>query len=294
MVLLKRTISLFKFPQLHNQTIPHFWLVKLEQDDESGGKIRILDPLSSGTDLKQVKKCPIVLNSSRFHPQDLAHEYVLTDEDGTVAEKASHMNTNGSKTFLLFGDNDEDLGLFKLGDEVPNQIEIEGWSSGYDDFIQFNGKFYAVDICGRAVAIEHHSGTMTPASDKLTIRGEKNFLVELGRNLLLVTRLSGAIEGRKTCLFQVYQLDEERKIWDRVRSLGDVILFLGKYCNFSVAGIPGVQGNCIVVYSYEIFNADDDTLKRRNDAYVFHMGSQRVVPLRHSDDYLMLFRPPLL
>ncbi|GKV23948.1 hypothetical protein SLEP1_g33618 [Rubroshorea leprosula] len=80
-----------------------------------------------------------------------------------------------------------DLYLFKFGDERATQIEVEGWSSCCcDDFIQFNGKFYAVDNLGSRITIEPYSRAATPVTGELTFKGKKKFLVESFGKLLLV------------------------------------------------------------------------------------------------------------
>ncbi|GKV23947.1 hypothetical protein SLEP1_g33617 [Rubroshorea leprosula] len=294
---LQRPISIFKFHGLHNQRIPHFWLVKLEEDDESG-QIHILNPLSSS---KMKPQYPKVLDISTLEVQELALEYIIqgTDYAGTTTAKAAYWFPNPKddcQRYVVFIEAG-DLYLFKFGDEEATKIEEEGsWSPFYDDFIQFKGKFYAVDNMGTTIAVEPCSRTATPVTGKLTFSGEKKFLVQSFGKLLLVDifRASKSIYGDpygKTLWFQVFQLDEERKRWDLVKSLGDRILFLGKYCNFSASRIPGVQGNCIV-FSNE---AVDEYGELKGDAvYVFQMRNQRVIPLQDFDGYLYLFRPPLL
>lgn len=185
------------------------------------------------------------------------------------------------------------LRLFKSGDEeATTPIEVETFNlKCFVDFIQFKRKFYAIDFSGKTVCIEPFVGASFLVSKVSRVIGEFKYLVESRGNLLLVERTG----IRNTLKFEVFLLDGEGKKWDRLESLGNMILFLGKHCNFAAPAIPRVEGNCIV------FTSPTDVIAATGEnegekTFFFHLRSRITLPWhhrRHQDLYSLFYTDSL-
>ncbi|KAK9287219.1 hypothetical protein L1049_015632 [Liquidambar formosana] len=127
--------------------------------------------------------------------------------------------------------------------------------SGYTDVITCKGKFYAITDSGVAVVIDSLLKVTKIASPIHGGGGHQKHLVDSYGDILLVDRYLG----------RVYKLDEARRDWVEMTSLGDRVLFVDVHCTFSVSArvFTACKGNCIYYGSMcswryrEVFNLEE-------------------------------------
>ncbi|OMP00547.1 hypothetical protein COLO4_12589 [Corchorus olitorius] len=152
------------------------------------------------------------------------------------------------------------LAFAKPGDQ--GWVHIDG-SRPFDDAICFNGSFYAARNSGQIFICEDldgpHPKVVEFASAPPTDGATNKYIVDLGGNLCLVSRIRGLFEitndegevtEKETSLtygFEIFKLDMQTREWEKIMSLGALSLFLGYCYTFSVAAAdyPGCKPNCI-------------------------------------------------
>ncbi|OMP08083.1 hypothetical protein CCACVL1_01162 [Corchorus capsularis] len=152
------------------------------------------------------------------------------------------------------------LGFAKPGDQ--SWVHIDG-SRPFDDGICFNGSFYAARNTGEVFICQDldgpHPKVVEFASAPPTNNATNKYIVDLGGNLCLVSRIRGLFEvtndegevtEKETSLtygFEIFKLDMHTREWEKIMSLGALSLFLGYSYTFSVAAAdyPGCRPNCI-------------------------------------------------
>jgi hypothetical protein len=163
---------------------------------------------------------------------------------------------------------------------------------------------YIVDICvfkGRIYLVDPHSKTVTVGPEDFSVqlvakdkdihgrRSDLLFLVESEGELLLVDVYESTFRFELTTVY-VFRLDEKKKTWVRLKSLGDRVLFWGKECSFSASAsdLSVAKGNC-VIFMDDVFNGNKIC---DSGMCVFHLDQGRCSPLSDYPDYLNLFWPP--
>ncbi|XP_077223769.1 F-box protein At2g26160-like [Tasmannia lanceolata] len=161
-----------------------------------------------------------------------------------------------------------DGGLFscQIGDERWTSIGKE--SCEYEDFIFYEGIFYAITVSGELEASNLGAKSIHLRSVLLQLPPKPSFsmgvsnhlsthLMESCGELLVVLRYSrqgmdwsewppfSNFAGRGT--FRLFKLDQSVPKWVSVESVCDSILFLGESCSISLKapGLLGFRGNCI-------------------------------------------------
>ncbi|XP_042494744.1 F-box protein SKIP23-like [Macadamia integrifolia] len=211
------------------------------------------------------------------------------------------------------------LSIFKSGDEKWSIIE--DLLSSYSDVICFKGKFYAVDITGGTVIVDPSAtvslrtfivGPYTTA----VFEGGKRYLVESEGDLLLVdlrlcrdrlddprsnpnfdlySRIHPRLYERigSPVEFKVFKLNEGRKKWVELQSLGDRLLFLGDKCSFSASAsdFPGCKGNCIIFPNFFTCSTGQSCYGFKY-IEVFNLEDGCIGPLASYPCYSNLFWPP--
>ncbi|KAJ8772608.1 hypothetical protein K2173_027785 [Erythroxylum novogranatense] len=139
-----------------------------------------------------------------------------------------------------------ELAYCKQGDQSWTILEtVLGYS---EDVVYFNGLFYAVNKFGQTVVCDVSGDSPTVSFLVMTpqLGGDLQYLVGSGQELLLVTRyidvemdLDDVAEipehlGYKTRRFEVFRLNWRESEWERVRNLGDSMLFIGQNCSLSL------------------------------------------------------------
>ncbi|XP_062163208.1 F-box protein SKIP23-like [Alnus glutinosa] len=146
-----------------------------------------------------------------------------------------------------------------------------------EDAIYYNDLFYVVDKHG-AVAVCDVNGASPIVSiikPQLQMGGDHQYLVNSGDDeLLLVTRYvdvqyddvdPNKIVSYKTARFEVFRMNWSEPRWERIRSLGDRMLFVGENSSVSclASDFKGCLGNCIYFaddsdFKYNSVNGDYD------------------------------------
>ncbi|KAM4129012.1 hypothetical protein ACJW30_02G212400 [Castanea mollissima] len=255
------------------------WLIKVEQDSNSGGKFRLFDPISN----RRTRYPNKTLNLFDFRLVELTKAYTLryqvkassisTNEIEQVLSvcdisifgvnkvvmfpDSPWTNVNASAAFAIF--NDGKLGFAKSGDE--ELILVDRNSFDYDDIIVYKGQFYVINSLGIVSWIDHSSLKLVQFLPPLCGLGSQKHLVESCGALYVVDRYldrerrrvenDAFYMGGKDCAqsigFKVYRFDEEWGRWELKESLGDRAFVLGNDCCFSVMAkeLSGYKRNCI-------------------------------------------------
>ncbi|XP_050240770.1 putative F-box protein At5g60060 [Quercus robur] len=157
------------------------------------------------------------------------------------------------------------LGVWKMGDKKWTNIDDGRESALYDDAVYYKGKFYAVDITGLAISVDS-SMKIKKVTHPLPRfgfghGGQFKYLVKSPNELFLVDkdydveremfedeRVDSDSDSSDFPLYlMVYKLNEEECEWVKVKSLGDLALFVGDDCSFcvSVKDYVGCKANCV-------------------------------------------------
>ncbi|KAF3956120.1 hypothetical protein CMV_018728 [Castanea mollissima] len=233
------------------------WLVKVEQDSNSGGKLRFFDPISN----RRTRYPNKTLNLLDFRVIELTKAYtlrykvragfttstneieqVLSVRDSSIPcvtkvvvfPNSPWTNVNDSAVFVIFGVGT--LGFAKSGAESLTVVDDNGFE--YDDIIVYKGQFYVIDTLGNVLWIDNSSLKLVPFLPPLCGLGSQKHLVESCGALYVVDRYFKKkrrrrrrvehnnwyvrdCEGPKVVDFKVYKLDEEWGRWELEKSLGD-------------------------------------------------------------------------
>ncbi|KAM3709921.1 hypothetical protein ACJW31_02G211100 [Castanea mollissima] len=257
------------------------WLIKVEQDSNSGGKFRLFDPISNRRTRYPIPNKTLNLFDSRV--VELTKAYTLryqfragsstsTNEIDQVLSvfdtsifgvnkvvmfpDSPWTNVNASAAFVIF--NDGKLGFAKSGDEELLLVDRE--SVDYDDIIVYKGQFYVINSLGIVSWIDHSSLKLVQFLPPLCGLGSQKHLVESCGALYVVDRYldrerrvendafyMGGADCAQSIGFKVYRFDEEWGRWELKESLGDRAFVLGNDCCFSVMAkeLSGYKRNCI-------------------------------------------------
>ncbi|XP_030973858.1 putative F-box protein At1g65770 [Quercus lobata] len=274
------------------------WLIKVEQDSNSGGKFRLFDPISN----RRTRYPNKTLNLFDFRVVELTKAYTLryqvrvglstsTNEIEQVLSvsdisifgvnkvvmfpNSPWTNVNASAAFVIF--NDGKLGFAKSGDE--ELILVDRNSFDYDDIIVYKGQFYVINSLGIVSWIDHSSLKLVQFLPPLCGLGSQKHLVESCGALYVVDRYldrerrrvendafyMGGEDCAESIGFKVYRFDEEWGRWELKESLGDRAFVLGNGCCFSVMAkeLSGYKRNCIYFtdqYETRVFSLEDNSV----------------------------------
>ncbi|XP_047329684.1 F-box protein SKIP23-like [Impatiens glandulifera] len=277
----------------------HGWLVILDESPS----IFLLNPLTrERINLPPLSVFPNVVDFDFYR---VGREYILQYAAGgdTYARSLKHMrdyfikkvilstNPSNDSDFIALAilNQSGDLAFCKKGDQ--SWRIIENAQSYCEDVIYRGGDglFYAVDNFGKIAVCDLHGDSPRVSFIELSRqrRGDMQYLVESSGELLLVTRYLDYlfIDNQfgmefKTVEFKVHKLDiSGPPKWDRVESLGNLMLFLGENSSmaFSASDFHGCKGNsiyftddysdlsfdgCVGNQDIGIYNFDDDTLEQ--------------------------------
>nr|XP_023890180.1 putative F-box protein At1g65770 [Quercus suber] len=276
------------------------WLIKVEQDSNSGGKFRLFDPISN----RRTRYPNKTLNLFDFRVVELTKAYTLryqvragssasTNEIEKVLSlsdisifgvnkvvmfpNSPWTNVNASAAFVIF--NDGKLGFAKSGDE--ELILVDRNSFDYDDIIVYKGQFYVINSLGIVSWIDQSSLKLVQFLPPLCGLGSQKHLVESCGALYVVDRYldrerrrvgndafyfyMGGEDCAKLIGFKVYRFDEEWGRWELKESLDDRAFVLGNDCCFSVMAkeLSGYKRNCIYFTDQnetQVFSLEDNSV----------------------------------
>nr|DAD41744.1 TPA_asm: hypothetical protein HUJ06_016067 [Nelumbo nucifera] len=268
------------------------WLIKLKR--ETPQKTVLLNPLSRIKINPIPKTFPPVLNSSDFRIFELGKEYAVHYPDQrlptvliceledlfinkAVLLSSSNLDLIHYAVAVRYGFGK--LGFFRADDESWTVLGHE--PSPFDDVVCYDGKFYAVDNTGKALAVEILSLNVTKLIDTGFNTGNSIYENQ-EQNYDHVT-----IEETKQ--LKVFKLDHSGRKWVEVKTLGDRILFIGANCSFSASAsdFSGCKGNCIFFTDRE----QGDGRFSANDIGVFDLENGSIGPLASYPGYSQLFWP---
>ncbi|XP_056684381.1 F-box protein SKIP23-like [Spinacia oleracea] len=164
----------------------------------------------------------------------------------------------------------------------------------FRNFVEFKGKIYAVDKVGMVYSMDYHTLKMSMITKVDNFKNiyyletKKYLVVSSSSELYLVCRRRTREVNSGT--FSVFKLNEEKKKWDKITSIGDdKILFVTfDGCFFVLANdFPGWKGNCIVFHY--------DKYIRTLNKYVvgvFHLNSGDYGTLDSFPGYSNVLWPP--
>ncbi|KAH7527281.1 hypothetical protein ACOSP7_011226 [Xanthoceras sorbifolium] len=200
-----------------------------------------------------------------------------------------------------------DLAYCRNGDQ--GWSIIEGTKSYCEDVIYNKGLFYAVDKGGAVAVCDVGAGDSATVSIIRTppqLGGDMQYLVSSGDELLLVTRFLGLEFGfepdhpqliYRTIRFEVFRLNWSGPQWERVRSLGDKVLFIGENSSLSLSAsdFPGC-GRDSIYYTDDYSEGNFDDVLGQHDSGIFSLCSGSIEPLPcypRNLHYRLRWPPPL-
>lgn len=226
---------------------PSTWLVKLQEI--SPGKMRVLDLFSNDRICFLPEKFPEKIDLQDFHVRLVRRAYRM-EYANNGGEMSCFWSFNSDKVVILSSGEDSaimaihsggKLGFLKSGDDERWRILDNSWNVIYEDIMLYrNNCCIVVDDKGKTVIYDVDFKVSDLADGLVGGGGHKKHLVEYsGGEVLLVDKYVKHVwcksEFSKTAVeFRVYKLKREEKRWEEVRELGDVALFIGDDCSFSV------------------------------------------------------------
>ncbi|OVA15996.1 F-box domain [Macleaya cordata] len=330
------------------------WLIKVEEMREN--VLRLVNPLSRVHIKPLPKTFPKVFNLSDFEIVELCNEYVLQlpesdselEREYVVESSNPNLRIQVKEIYVRELDNLDvkkvavlssnpnspsandvygvmvlhvggKLAFFKPGDEKWTVIQNQ--TCRFNDVVQYNGKFYAVDSTGRAVVVDTSLNVSVVAVPVIG-GGRKKRLVESDGILFLVdmfidlgpdylewdefhdlveydgdgTPFPTNYDGEATPIrCEVFKLDESKQSWVEVENLGNRVFVVGDRCSFSVPAnkLSQCKGNCIIFtdnfYTLRAEDFDDVFIQSIG---IYSLEEDRIGPLASYPGYNQLFWPP--
>ncbi|KAJ6336383.1 hypothetical protein OIU76_006569 [Salix suchowensis] len=291
----------------------HGWLIILDDSPS----ILVINPLTRRKiHLPAISSFPNVVS---FDYANVGREYLLVNPQGELYTASLRQMRDGflKKVVMSSSPLDKkgdffvamailcstgDLAYCKNGDGLWNVVEnVRSFS---EDVIYFNGLFYAVNKAGQIVVcdVNGNSPKVSLIETPRQIGGDLQYLVSSGDGLLLVTRyldldVEFDIFIYKTARFEVFKLDLNGPRWERVTSLGDMMLFIGDNSSLALSssGLSGCTGDCI--YYTDDYSANNyDGHVGEHDLGIFKLsdGSIEPLPCYPRNSYSRLQCPPPL
>ncbi|KAF3956122.1 hypothetical protein CMV_018730 [Castanea mollissima] len=225
------------------------WLIKVEQDSNSGGKFRLFDPISNRRTRYPIPNKTLNLFDSRV--VELTKAYTLryqfragsstsTNEIDQVLSvfdtsifgvnkvvmfpDSPWTNVNASAAFVIF--NDGKLGFAKSGDEELILVDRESFD--YDDIIVYKGQFYVINSLGIVSWIDHSSLKLVQFLPPLCGLGSQKHLVESCGALYVVDRYLDRERRVENDAFYMGGADCAQSIGFKVYSIRDKVAGKGQ------------------------------------------------------------------
>ncbi|XP_022975457.1 F-box protein SKIP23-like isoform X2 [Cucurbita maxima] len=244
----------------------HGWLVILDETPT----ILLLNPLTRAKcRLPPLSTFPNVVS---FDYSRIGREYLIRTPTGHIySRNLRQMRDTFVKKIVLSSSpsNQNDFSAVAIlnhsGDLAFCRSGGESWTfvddapSDCEDIVYSDGLFYAVDKHG-VISVMDLRGSRSEVSLVTTgsqSAGDIQYLVKLGRELLLVSRYLDIINDAmvdelisviyRTVRFEVFRMEWEGPRWEKVENLDEMALFVGGNSSmaFSASDFGGISGNCI-------------------------------------------------
>ncbi|XP_010477535.1 PREDICTED: putative F-box protein At5g60060 [Camelina sativa] len=269
-ILKQSSVYKLEAPLMNSST----WLVKL-QETTSPGKMRVLDLFSNDRISFLPEKFPENIDLQEFHVRLVRRAYRMEYANNGGGEMSSCFWSLNSEKVVILSSGEEGsataimaihsggkLGFLKSGNEERWRILDNSWNVIYEDIMMLHrenccivvddkGKTVIYDVDFKVSDLGHLAEGLVGGG------GHKKHLVEPpGGEVLLVDKYVKRVwsiseQSKSAVEFRVYKLNREEKRWEEVRELGDVALFIGDDCSYSVQ-IPArdFAGGCIFYKDY--------------------------------------------
>ncbi|KAF3338329.1 F-box protein [Carex littledalei] len=205
-------------------------------------------------------------NTLKFH----SHEKVI------LCQVPDHGSGNDNGLLLLCFFRPYGLAILKVGDDNWTWLDLE---RHYLDAIVYQGKIYAM-TADTLYCWEHKGSSFRAGKVILTIRDSilndfTKYLVESGGKVLMVCR-----NNKEHCnhgkAMNVYELDldQGRRLWRPVQSIGDNAIIMGlDYCRIaSNIGLDSAKLNCIYYFDE---NCNDNIYKSFHFLLVYNCKKRK-------------------
>ncbi|XP_041021657.1 F-box protein SKIP23-like [Juglans microcarpa x Juglans regia] len=311
-------IRLLKYPESSHRKrccgSSHGWLLIMDETPA----VLLINPLTRvKVQLPPLSTFPIVLS---FNYSEIGKEYALTTPSGDIYRcSLREMRDSFIKKVILSmspaGDNNfialailnltGDLAFCKNGDESWTFIHDAKFFS--EDVIYHKELFYAVDKNG-SIAVCDVSGTSPRVSIIKTpsqFGGDIQYLAnsEDDEELLLVTRYLDLVNDNvdlnvffKTVKFEVFRINWNGPLWERLTSLGDRTLFVGgnSSLSLSTSDFPACSGNCIY-FTDDYCEFNEEFAFGDYDLGIFKLcdGSIEPLPCYRRSSHSQIHGPPI-
>lgn len=291
------------------------FIIRLEKSSLTG-RMKVKEPLSRFRFRQLARSLPKTLNLMDFQVHELHESYGL-DFFVVRKRKDRYMNYDqmeSSSSFhkvvvatcldkhyrdfaVMATQGFGELSLWRIGEpEWISIYELSKRSFSGVDVVYHKHRFYAIDVRGFAISIDHRTSKISYAANEFyePIPGLK-YLVSSLDNLFLVvkTHLPFREElGYGICM-SVYVLDEVNHAWLYVEGgLDDRIFFVGDDCSFSVSAedFPELRSNSVY------FN--DDEFAEASEAHpgwypgIYDVKYEMIGPISGFPRHSKLFWPP--
>ncbi|XP_068316368.1 F-box/kelch-repeat protein At1g57790-like [Pyrus communis] len=127
-----------------------------------------------------------------------------------------------------------------------------GWWRTVEEVVQFEDRFYAVDLYGKVFSFDVTTPSVAPVKvvgrecDGENCYVTRYFVVCNEKTVLMVQRCMVGLDGHETKRITVFELNISKGEWTEKNTLGDVALFVGDNSSISVcASKSGCRANCI-------------------------------------------------
>ncbi|XP_074309136.1 F-box protein SKIP23-like isoform X1 [Silene latifolia] len=257
-------------------------------DEFTTGKLSIRKPFSSASYSTPINFPNI--NSIDFNVRELGrfHNLSYSSDSGYYGNQQSYkLNkpqfclTSGVDKVVMFPNasaaitlrEDGTLGMYRLNvginEEISSRCESKHDGKGFrfDDIVEYKGRVLGIDRRGRVYQINYHSSEMTSFVAPIVGGGgrRKRLVESLGLLYLVVRSKEEFRKSDKKPKFKVYELNEERKKWREIASLGDRCFSFGPNFSFSASAqeFGTYMKNCIlfVKNSFRTYSGYDDDYK---------------------------------
>ncbi|KAL1208564.1 putative F-box protein [Cardamine amara subsp. amara] len=239
--------NVYKLEALHKTFNPNSWLVKLHEI--SPGKMQVLDLFSNDRVCYLPENFPENIDLQTFRVRLVRRVYRMEYKNNGGGEISCFWSLKSDKVVILSSGEESalmaihsggKLGFLRNGNDERWRILDNSWNVIYEDIMLYGENCIVVDDKGKTVIYDVDFNVSDLAEGLVGGGGHKKHLVEYsGGEVLLVDKYVKHVwcksEFSKSAVeFRAYKLKREEKRWEEVKELGDVALFIGDDCSFSV------------------------------------------------------------